>query len=110
MEKIYNFNCLKRSVVSLVKKYSFLIGSVCLLLGACTVTTSPTKTSIIIKNADKEKTALGSSPSNQRRALPDWLLPTPAGALVTQVITVYEHPVTGERYQTTTGGYTIVVK
>ena len=110
MEKIYNFNCLKQSVVSLVKKYSFLIGSVCLLLGACTVTTSPTKTSIIIKNGDKEKTALGSSPSNKRRTLPDWLLPPPAGALVTQVITVYEHPVTGERYQTTTGGYTIVVK
>ena len=110
MEKINNDNCLKRSVVDLVKKYFFLIGSVCLLLGACTVTTSPTKTSIIIKNADKEKTALGSSPSNKRRTLPDWLLPPPAGALVTQVITVYEHPVTGERYQTTTGGYTIVVK
>jgi hypothetical protein len=107
---INNDNFVKESAVDSVKKYFFLIGSVCLLLGACNVTTSPTKKSVNTQNIDKEKTVLESSPKNEKRTLPDWLLPPPVGALVTQVMTVYEHPVTGERYQTTTGGYTIVVK
>lgn len=109
-EMINNDNYLKDSALDLVKKYFFRIVSVCLLLSACSVTTSPTKNSTNIQNVDKEKAALESSPKNKKRKLPDWLLPPPVGALVTQVITVYEHPVTGERYQTTTGGYTIIVK
>ena len=49
-------------------------------------------------------------PNKEKPDLPNWLIPPPKGAFVTQVITIYEHPVTKEQYQTNTGGYTISVK
>ena len=89
--------------------YFFIVAILGLFLSACSATITSTQENSIVQNEDKKgNTAV--SGTNKSRDLPDWLLPPPKGALVPQVITIYEHPVTGERYQTNTGGYTIVVE
>ena len=89
--------------------YFFIVAILGLFLSACSATITSTQENSIVQNEDKKgNTAV--SGTNKSRDLPNWLLPPPKGALVPQVITIYEHPVTGERYQTNTGGYTIVVE
>ena len=89
--------------------YFFIVAILGLFLSACSATITSTQENSIVQNEDnKGNTAV--SETKKSRDLPNWLLPPPKGVLVPQVITIYEHPVTGERYQTNTGGYTIVVE
>ena len=89
--------------------YFFIVATLGLFLSACSATITSTQENLIVQNKDKKGNAAVSR-TKKSRELPNWLLPPQRGALVPQVITIYEHPVTGERYQTNTGGYTIVVK
>jgi len=41
--------------------------------------------------------------------LPSWLKPPPPGSPVTQAVTTYTNPLTGETYTTSTGGYSVDV-
>mgnify|MGYP001260233837 FL=1 len=89
--------------------YFFIVAILGLFLSACSATITSIQENSIVQNEDKKgNTAV--SGTKKSGDLPNWLLPPPKGALVPQVITIYEHPVTGERYQTNTGGYTIVVE
>ena len=90
--------------------YFFIVAILGLFFSSCSATITSTQEKSNVQNEDKKgNTAV--SGTKKSRDLPNWLLPPPPkGALVTQVITIYEHPVTGERYQTNTGGYTIVVE
>ena len=89
--------------------YFFIVAILGLFLSACGATIMSIQENSIVQNEDnKGNTAV--SGTKKSRNLPNWLLPPPKGDLVPQVITIYEHPVTGERYETNTGGYTIVVE
>ena len=89
--------------------YFFIVVTLGLFLSACSASITSTQENLIVQNEDKKGNAAVSG-TKKSRDFPKWLLPPPRGALVPQVITIYEHPVTGERYQTNTGGYTIVVE
>ena len=89
--------------------YFSIVATLGLFLSACSATITSTQENLIVQNEDKKGNAAVSG-TKKSRELPNWLLPPQRGALVPQVITIYEHPVTGERYQTNTGGYTIVVE
>ena len=91
-----------------MKNYFLIIFSFILFLGACRAPISLVEKGEHIQNEGQEHEIV--MPDKGKPDLPDWLIPPPKGALVTQVITIYEHPVTKEQYQTNTGGYTIVVK
>jgi len=91
-----------------MKNYFLIIFSFILVLGACSAPISLVEKGEHIQNEGQEHEIV--MPDKGKPDLPDWLIPPPKGALVTQVITIYEHPVTKEQYQTNTGGYTIVVK
>ena len=89
--------------------YFFIVAILGLFLSSCSAPITSTQEKSIVQNEDKKgNTAV--SGTKKSRDLPNWLLPPPKGVLVPQVITIYEHPVTGERYETNTGGYTIVVE
>lgn len=90
-------------------KSLFFVVALGLFLSACSAETISSQEIAPIRAEDKGKN-IGVSGTIKSIGLPNWLLPPPNGTLVPQVITVYEHPVTGERYQTNTGGYTIIVK
>ena len=89
--------------------YFSIVATLGLFLSACSATITSTQENLIVQNEDKKGNAAVSG-TKKSRELPNWLLRPQRGALVPQVITIYEHPVTGERYQTNTGGYTIVVE
>jgi hypothetical protein len=91
-----------------MKNYFFIIFSLSLFLSACSATLSSFEKGGLIQNEGQERNIV--MPDKEKTELPDWLIPPPEGSLVTQVITIYEHPVTKEQYQTNTGGYTILVK
>ena len=48
--------------------------------------------------------------NGEKSKIPDWLSPPAEGALVAQVLTTYINPITCERYDTNTAGYTILIK
>ena len=89
--------------------YFFIVATLGLFLSACSTTITSTQENLIVQNEDKGRNTAVSGTKNTT-GLPNWLLPPPKGALVPQVITIYEHPITGQRYQTNTGGYTIIIK
>ncbi len=91
-----------------MKNYFFIIYSLSLFLSACSATISSVEKDELIQNEGQERNIV--MPNKEKPDLPNWLIPPTKGALVTQVITIYEHPVTKEKYQTNTGGYTISVK
>ena len=91
-----------------MKNYFLTLFSLILFLSACSAPISLVEKGGHIQNEGQEHEIV--MPDKGKPDLPDWLIPPPKGALVTQVITSYEHPVTKEQYQTNTGGYTIVVK
>ena len=91
-----------------MKNHFFIIFSLGLFLSGCRATISSVEKDELIQIEGQERNIV--TPNKEKLDLPDWLIPPPKGALVTQVITIYEHPVTKEKYQTNTGGYTISVK
>ena len=91
-----------------MKNYFLIIFSPILFLSACSAPKSLVEKGEHIQNERQGREIV--MPDKGKPDLPDWLIPPPKGALVPQVITIYEHPVTKEQYQTNTGGYTIVVK
>jgi hypothetical protein len=99
---------IERKIIKM-ENHFLIVAALGLFLSACSAKTNSTQESAPIQDEDKGRNTAVSG-IKKSIGLPNWLLPPPKGALVTQVITVYEHPVTGERYQTNTGGYTIVVK
>ena len=99
---------IERTLVKMGNYFS-IVATLGLFLSACSATITSTQENLIVQNEDKKGNAAVSG-TKKSRELPNWLLPPQRGALVPQVITIYEHPVTGERYQTNTGGYTIVVE
>ena len=99
---------IERTLIKMGNYFS-IVATLGLFLSACSATITSTQENLIVQNEDKKGNAAVSG-TKKSRELPNWLLPPQRGALVPQVITIYEHPVTGERYQTNTGGYTIVVE
>lgn len=91
-----------------MKNYFLILFSLILFQSACSAPIGLVEKSDHIQNEGQDREIV--LPDKGKPDLPDWLIPPPKGALVTQVITIYEHPVTKEQYQTNTGGYTIVVK